>query len=142
MPPELRNNIYEFVYTRDTSKDVKVDLRTATPPSSALLLSCRQINSEARSPYRSSYRKFWTETSFVLEAACAETIHKNISRIHGEDLDHVMSLHISLPGVSGPLRSEVAYDLVRKNLWSLTKTYMTRNGGDSYLFQHWTDLFG
>lgn len=62
MPPEIRNHIYELAFEPDADT---VDLLHAQPPTKDLLLSCRQINSEAREIYREAYRGYWTQTKFT-----------------------------------------------------------------------------
>lgn len=48
IPPEIRNRIYELVMPAP-DPETEVDLLTAEPLSKALLLTCRQVYSEAKS---------------------------------------------------------------------------------------------
>lgn len=64
LPPELRNYIYELTFASDV--DATVDLLKPTPPSNALVRTCRKICAETRLMYRSFYRKFWQESTFEI----------------------------------------------------------------------------
>ncbi|KAK4950924.1 hypothetical protein LTR10_010917 [Elasticomyces elasticus] len=63
--PELRNNIYELVFTPKTGP---VDVRHVKPPSAALVKTCRQACKEALQLYLSSKRRYWQDTTFIIAA--------------------------------------------------------------------------
>lgn len=75
---ELRNRIYEYVFAHDEEKEV--DLLHATPPSSALLRTCRQIYSEANQVYKHAFREFWTSSRFVASFALPVNDHPYAGR--------------------------------------------------------------
>ncbi|GIZ42828.1 hypothetical protein CKM354_000608200 [Cercospora kikuchii] len=65
LPAELRNEIYELVFTSDDDDfEGWVELEDAEPPSRALLWTCQQIKTEATQIYEEACSKYWTETSF------------------------------------------------------------------------------
>ncbi|KAK5121357.1 hypothetical protein LTR85_005523 [Meristemomyces frigidus] len=67
LPPELRNRIYELVSTPEHDNGVGFALATATGPSKALLLSCRQVYSEACIIHKLAFRRYWQTSTFVLD---------------------------------------------------------------------------
>lgn len=64
---EMRNHIYELAFTPDTDSAQQIAIEATSPPSKALLLTCKQINSEARGLYKSAYRSYWTDVHFTLD---------------------------------------------------------------------------
>ncbi|KAK5737825.1 hypothetical protein LTR17_006473 [Elasticomyces elasticus] len=61
--PELRNSIYELVFTKHPGP---TDLLTATPPSSDLLSVCKQTRSEAHGLWVTANRDYWPNTTFTI----------------------------------------------------------------------------
>ncbi|KAK4631801.1 hypothetical protein CLAFUW4_03448 [Fulvia fulva] len=126
-PAELRNSIYQLcVAQRQTDP---VDLRHATPPSKAFLLTCRQIHEEAQGLYRSAYRNYWRTLRFIIE--CGHNTHAKldktlISRIPTIDLEHIQ--HLTITQECGGEDSEhrhVAFSatlLARTNVWRIDAT--------------------
>ncbi|KAK5695894.1 hypothetical protein LTR97_008314 [Elasticomyces elasticus] len=70
---ELRNSIYDLVFTAD---DVQppINLLTATPPSGAIILVCTQTAAEAQQMFRSYSDSYWQRAQLYLEAEVGETI--------------------------------------------------------------------
>ncbi|KAK5744206.1 hypothetical protein LTR17_002236 [Elasticomyces elasticus] len=62
--PEIRNKIYELALY-DNNEGL-VDLLSAGSPSKNLLLSCHQVYEEAKGIHAEAYRRYWSETNFVL----------------------------------------------------------------------------
>ena len=83
LPAELRNQIYELVFSPNHRKDDSVELRDATPPEGSLTRSCRQIYREASAMYRRAYRDYWTTTPFKMEHTTEElkTIREKLEAI-------------------------------------------------------------
>ncbi|PPJ51652.1 hypothetical protein CBER1_08821 [Cercospora berteroae] len=119
----MRNNIYELVYGNDTSEDNEIDLLNAEPPSNALILACRQIHDETTGIYRSSYREFWSQSTFSLPyAQLRNNYQRRLQRHRSEDLQHITQFQISMKAAAlGALKSAptipVYYKLVRPNVW-------------------------
>ncbi|KAK5744148.1 hypothetical protein LTR17_002178 [Elasticomyces elasticus] len=61
--PELRNTIYELVFTADAGP---VKLLEASPPEKALLQVCRQTLDEAAGLYVAAFRSYWRGTTFTI----------------------------------------------------------------------------
>ncbi|KAK5737823.1 hypothetical protein LTR17_006471 [Elasticomyces elasticus] len=61
--PELRNSIYELVFTPKTGP---FDIRYVEPPRAALVGTCRQARKEALQLYLCSNRRYWQETTFMI----------------------------------------------------------------------------
>ena len=67
LPPELRNYIYDDVFTSSLpAEGSQVDLLTATAPCKALALTCKRTREDSSLLYRSTYRRFWSQTCFSL----------------------------------------------------------------------------
>lgn len=92
LPAELRNNIYELVFT--VASTATTDLLYATPPPKSLLSTCREIHDEAAAMYKDTYRRFWTSSSFVLvmDRASVAAAKVFIEAMRDEDLDHIVHL--------------------------------------------------
>ena len=56
LPPELRNNIYEFCF-EPVVNDKRTSFNAPTPPEFAILQTCRQIHDEAMQIYRVADRE-------------------------------------------------------------------------------------
>ncbi|KAK4895289.1 hypothetical protein LTR27_006632 [Elasticomyces elasticus] len=69
--PELRNSIYELVFTKPPGP---TDLLTASQPTSNLRLVCKQTRCEARGLWLTANRDYWTTTTFTIHR---ETVHSN-----------------------------------------------------------------
>ncbi|SMR51419.1 unnamed protein product [Zymoseptoria tritici ST99CH_3D1] len=63
---ELRNAVWTLAFA-DVDTNRIIDIFTATGPSSALLRTCRQINSEAGGIFDTSQRSYWKENKFTIE---------------------------------------------------------------------------
>ncbi|KAM3425690.1 hypothetical protein BST61_g7627 [Cercospora zeina] len=113
LPAETRNNIYELVYTNDTSKDNKVDLLKAKPPSNSLIRTCRQIHNEAAAFYKPSYRDFWSHSYFTLRVSHREDFKCDLHHLRSEDLQNITRLKLCLR----TSLSRRYYDLICVNGW-------------------------
>lgn len=65
LPAELRISIYELAFTHETGDREDIDLFEATGPSKSLIMTCRQIHTEAASLYVEAYRRYWAIGKFV-----------------------------------------------------------------------------
>ncbi|KAF2166749.1 hypothetical protein M409DRAFT_22803 [Zasmidium cellare ATCC 36951] len=65
LPAEMRNTIYELFFTPPIDKG-PVQLNEATPPSKAILMTCKQANAEANALYKTTYRDYWRKGDFVV----------------------------------------------------------------------------
>jgi len=73
MPLEICNVIYDLVFEReDGDTDGLIELTCAQPTSMELLLVCRQIYPLAQSFYKTSYRSYWSTSTFMVDSARVE----------------------------------------------------------------------
>ncbi|KAK5678571.1 hypothetical protein LTS10_009015 [Elasticomyces elasticus] len=92
---ELRNTIYELVFTSDL--DGPVDLFTATPPSKAIALACRQTRNEAKQMYIKAYRDYWTHTTFYVDYDLEHRINRTtVDNLNPEDLVEIRNVHLKM----------------------------------------------
>ena len=96
LPPELRNRIYELAFIADTCD--KIDLLNANTPSNALLITCREIYSEARSMYKYAYRSLWTLSAFFADVREGTLARVSIAtaKLNEIDMEHITRLDLSL----------------------------------------------
>ncbi|KAK4615938.1 hypothetical protein CLAFUW4_10265 [Fulvia fulva] len=97
LPPELRNNIYDFVFTLSPTS-ARVNIYEAAPPlSTDLLFTSHQIHNEALHSYRKAYKAWWLNTSFIVDTrddAINETHHRAIEELAYDDLQHARHLEV------------------------------------------------
>lgn len=60
--PELRNMIYAEVFR----VEAEASLLESSPPSKALLLTCRKVYDEVKEMYTDAHRKYWAEVNGLL----------------------------------------------------------------------------
>jgi len=92
LPPEIRNEIWDLSFS-GTNREVDL-LHDACPPSSALLLTCRQVYAEAKGYWPSRREKYWRSTRFFIEFDPSALLNAEISFPADEDLDGIR--HIKL----------------------------------------------
>ena len=96
LPPELRNSIYDLVFSRDIST-VPIKLRDATPPRKALALVNRQLYEETYILCRDAYRKFWTTNDFKITKSLMDRVpefYKHLPIIERRTMGRFKSLTI------------------------------------------------
>ncbi|KAK5744146.1 hypothetical protein LTR17_002176 [Elasticomyces elasticus] len=64
IPPEMRNVIYELVFS--VHRHGLVDLIDSAPPSKSILFTCREIYTEAAKMHMHTYEDYWRSTPFSL----------------------------------------------------------------------------
>ncbi|KAK5678584.1 hypothetical protein LTS10_009028 [Elasticomyces elasticus] len=74
--PELRNVIYELALFEPNAG--LVDLLSAGSPSGNLLSTCRQVMDEAKGIYAEAYRRYWSETNFVLRTIGRRIVSRDL----------------------------------------------------------------
>lgn len=98
IPPELREQIYLFVFSPSTDDAQPIDVLEAEPPNSAVLRACKQLNAEARHFYRVAYRDYWTSSSFILNYHSTghmgnDLVNKALLP-HKFDISHITDLRV------------------------------------------------
>ncbi|KAF7194884.1 hypothetical protein HII31_00879 [Pseudocercospora fuligena] len=68
IPAELRNRIYELAFAPgDEENDAgEVSLCKAKSPAKDLIMTCRQVHSEAGKMYKAEYQGYWRNTRFFV----------------------------------------------------------------------------
>lgn len=96
--PELRNLIYEFVFTPShTLSGVlpgKTELLESRPPSKALLQTSQQMYREGKYIYREAYRRYWKGSQFCISSPPENWIR--ITTFRAKDINQIehLSLHV------------------------------------------------
>lgn len=109
--------------------DAKIALRSAKLPSKSPLLVCRRIHSESRGIYKSAYRKFWTESKFVIHryttaTTLPRTTSQDIAKYSAQDIQHITKLAIRELG-NGEF--EITIELVNaRGVW--VSSFAEQNG--------------
>ncbi|EME77951.1 uncharacterized protein MYCFIDRAFT_79195 [Pseudocercospora fijiensis CIRAD86] len=93
LPAELRNEIYELVFNPNLQKS-RINLFKANPPEKSLLLSCKQIYSEAKVMHRDAHRKYWKKNDFFIDSVGAAAYNVELTHIHARDVDQITKLHV------------------------------------------------
>ncbi|TKA56769.1 hypothetical protein B0A55_12378 [Friedmanniomyces simplex] len=96
LPPELRNQIYEFVFSFAKDSKCPTDLLSAAPPSKAPPLTCKTINSEAALLYKYEYRQYWSATNFELTVPPSPSVAVwgAIRSLAAEDCEHITQVKV------------------------------------------------
>jgi hypothetical protein len=90
LPPELRNEIYQFCFTSDNDD---VDILNAIPPSPNLLLTSHQIYHEAWAAYEEGCRDFWRLSNWYIDYHSWYLM----GQMRSENLAHVRELKLLVP---------------------------------------------
>lgn len=125
LPLELREDIYKLVYLTAADKHEKIDLLTAAGPSKSLLLTCRDLNSDARAFQRAAYRRYWREGHFMIRLAAEffntyvgdveqQKLYKIVDHLDEKDLAHVTMVFCSATD------SKDSYDAHKCTFWTAT----------------------
>ncbi|KAF2768841.1 hypothetical protein EJ03DRAFT_327968 [Teratosphaeria nubilosa] len=86
---ELRNEIWELAFTSDTESSRAQDLLNPSPPSSALLRTCRQIYQEAKGLHDAARQRYWSTSIFEIKDAiplCATGTFQKIKSMRKRDI--------------------------------------------------------
>ncbi|KAK0252323.1 hypothetical protein B0A54_14123 [Friedmanniomyces endolithicus] len=92
LPPEIRNEIWDLSFS-GTNREIDL-LHDACPPSSNLLVTCRQIHAEAKGFWPGRWEKYWRSTSFFINFDPSATPNTAISFPTDEDLDEIRHLKL------------------------------------------------
>ncbi|KAK0274289.1 hypothetical protein LTR35_011798 [Friedmanniomyces endolithicus] len=94
LPPEIRNEIWDLSFS-GTNREIDL-LHDACPPSSILLLTCRQIHAEAKGFWPGRREKYWRSTSFFINFDPSATPNTAVSFPTDEDLDETRYLKLRI----------------------------------------------
>lgn len=109
LPPELRNNIYELIFS--VAGKEERHLFKAKPPPKALLSTSRHINKETAAMYRAAYRNCWSCSRFTVMDPAQMTCSYNelANQFEGRDIKHIKSLRL--------LRKDRSQMVLQEGLW-------------------------
>ncbi|TKA39058.1 hypothetical protein B0A54_09655 [Friedmanniomyces endolithicus] len=96
LPPEIRNEIWDLSFS-GTNREVDL-LHDACPPSSNLLLTCRQMHAEAKGFWPGRREKYWRSTRFFIEFDPSAMLNAEISFPADEDLDEIRHIILQPDG--------------------------------------------
>lgn len=99
LPSELRNRIWEYTFTPDANaQDGRIDLLSVKEANPALLLTCRQIYTEACQIYTGAHETFWTTSSFYINGCSLSSVRKTIQCLNEANVAKIR--HLAITGVS------------------------------------------
>ena len=67
LSPELRNQVYEYVFTTDEATHKDLETAKSQRPWSDLLLTCQRIFAESNGIYRVARTAYWRESTFYVD---------------------------------------------------------------------------
>jgi hypothetical protein len=103
LPPEIRNEIYEYVFTTNDPSS-RQNLAKIERPCLTLLLTSQRIFAESSTIYESVRTAFWTESIFHIHRGRQEVVNgpsprKIVKRLHDRELDLMQKVVITFePG--------------------------------------------
>lgn len=140
LPPELRNTIYQLVFTSSNSTDTEdstIDLTKPSAPSKALSMTCRRVYNEAAKVYKNAYRAYWTSNKFRLyrtDKIDYQEFKAILESLSEENLQHIAQLEIHHKyrrHISDAFELTFEFDLVDiRGIWK------TSQGGDFGLYKN------
>lgn len=101
LPKELRLLIYEALYPAQHPSDQQIDIASASPPSKAPLLTCKQIHQETKALYVTSFRTYWAASHFIVHRnaqAPKALAREAILSLPLREMQHITHLRILAPG--------------------------------------------
>jgi hypothetical protein len=142
LPAELRNNIWELIFTPDTCRFSScehgdVNLLDAKGPSSHPLLICYQIYCEARGFYASALSRYWRDTRFFVHGgafAKDQTSKPLMNRLSTVDERAISKIqHLTICGPSD--ECSVPTMQLQGGIWRLSfrRSSNPRTEGSQYL---------
>ncbi|SMR58012.1 unnamed protein product [Zymoseptoria tritici ST99CH_3D1] len=107
MPAEIRNDIFELVFTADSSSEEEVDLLAARAPSGNLLRTSSKIYAGAKGFYATGRAAYWSTTSFIIERK-DKTAKAALTAIPNAALQKITKLKLKLP-ITGTLSTKYVF---------------------------------
>ena len=99
LPSEIRNYIWELVFFREPTNEIKsYNLLRTYGVHNSLLVACRQTYKETIEWFKDAHDDFWTYNSFCIDADVQEPqchkVRKKIAKLRDWDLDKIRRLHM------------------------------------------------
>lgn len=98
LPPELRNRIYEYVFTTDESMHKDLVAARAQGPPSDLLLTCQRVFAETTGIYQVARTSYWRDTTFYVNRNNGQQVppvRDFIDDLQDRELDLIQRIIIS-----------------------------------------------
>ena len=99
LPPELRNQIYEYVFTSERSARRNLYTAKMQRPWSNLLLTCQRIFAETKGMYEVARTSYWRENTFYVDRmrrtkSTRPTAQQIVDKLHDRELDLIREIVI------------------------------------------------
>lgn len=99
LPPELRNQIYEYVFTSERSLRRNLYTATMKRPWCNLLLTCQRIFAETKGIYEVARTSYWRENTFYVDRlrrtkSTRPTAQQIVGKLHDRELDLIREIVI------------------------------------------------
>lgn len=100
LSPELRNQIYEYVFTTDEATHKDLETAKSRRPWSDLLLTCQRIFAESNGIYRVARTAYWRESTFYVDRLGKNMLiwlsaQQVVDTLHDQELALVQKVIIS-----------------------------------------------
>ena len=100
LPPEIRNQIYEYVFTTDSSTHRNLVTAKYNRPWSNLLLTCQRVFFESNGIYRTARITYWSGTTFYVNRTRKfmfiwPSAQHIVDSLHDRELDLIQKVIIS-----------------------------------------------
>jgi hypothetical protein len=110
------NEIWALSFITNTKPHERLDLLSATGPSSALLSTCQQINSEARGIFATARQDFWRDNKFTIdepydEIKSLETL-MHLRNLPGKQFNIIQDLNFRMRMVTSHLHLDIRAEVV------------------------------
>lgn len=97
LPQELRDQIYEYVFTTTNDSSIHRNLATTERPFSNLLLTCQRMFNETSQIYEIARTQFWTENIFIIDKPTCEPSAKQIvENLHDREISLIQQIVIAV----------------------------------------------
>jgi hypothetical protein len=96
LPPEIRNDIFEYVFTTGGSSSHK-DLAKPERPCIDLLFTCQRVFAESSSVYDSARTAFWAENTFYISRRIKDLTNGPpnqdiVNNLHDKEIDLIRKI--------------------------------------------------
>jgi hypothetical protein len=99
LPPELRNHIYEYVFTSERSSRQNLYTATMSRPWSNLILTCQRIFAETKGIYEVARTSYWGENTFYVNRlrenlSTWPSAQQVVNKLHDRELNLIREIII------------------------------------------------
>lgn len=122
LPAELRNRIYDLVFTPNVGEwrhVLNAEEKLALPPSHSLVLTNRQVYEETIGLHRDATRQFWAQTTFdilVTDNEAAGAAKDAIAAMRDQDVAALQHVRVVSRKSKNPNKLQAYYEL-KDSVW-------------------------